>query len=146
MLTFPRRLRVLVVDDEPIVGDIVSRSLARSANVVVVMTFADGCREAVAGEFDAVVCDLNLPDGDALAFASFLGQRCPLLAGRLIVTTGGAFTAAHQRFLDSMEPRVLSKPFAAPTVRQLVASVAPHTPAASPDRRRVESTRPPSVP
>ena len=145
MVTLPRRLRVLVIDDEPIVGDIVSRSLAQTANVVVAMTFVDGCREAATGEFDAVVCDLNLPDGDALAFASFLGQGSPQLVSRLIVTTGGALTAAHQRFLDSMEPRVLSKPFAAPTVRQLVASVAP-APVVLPDRRRVESTLPPSVP
>ncbi len=144
MVTAP--LRVLVIDDEPIVGDIVSRSLALTGNVVVATTFADGCREVAAGEFDAIVCDLNLPDGDALAFASFLGQRCPHLAGRLVVTTGGALTAAHQRFLDSMEPRVLSKPFAAPTVRQLVASVVPQARLATRDRRRVESTRPPSGP
>lgn len=112
-----------MIDDEPIVGDIVTRSLAGAATVIVAPTLAAGRQEMTSTRFDVIVCDLNLADGGAVELERDLRRLDPRLAERLIVMTGGALCAAHQQFLDAMEPRVLMKPFAAPAVRSMLAAV-----------------------
>src|ERR1700751_5206045 len=61
------RGKVLVVDDEPAIGDIVSRYLQRAGyQTDVARTGRDALRHADAQSPDGVVLDLMLPDMDGL--------------------------------------------------------------------------------
>ena len=60
-------MRILIVEDEPRVGQFVERGLEQ---VAYASTWVRSCRQAdeslAAGSFDAIILDLSLPDGDGL--------------------------------------------------------------------------------
>ena len=59
--------RILVIDDEPAVVDVVMFSLRRSGFVVnVAATLAEARRLLETQSFDLMVLDLGLPDGDGM--------------------------------------------------------------------------------
>jgi CheY-like chemotaxis protein len=117
------RNRVLVVDDEPLVGRAVRRVLSEQSDV----HCTTSAREALAlladpaQRFDLVLCDLMMPDMSGPQFQLALLSVRPALERRLIFITGGAFTPEMEQFLaESTCPHVL-KPFDVPSLRSLVA-------------------------
>ena len=116
-----RRGRVLVVDDEPIVGASIRRTLAQEHEVTVV----SGGREALeliqSGEdFDLILSDVMMPEMSGIDFYHQL-QRClPESAARMVFLTGGAFTQGARKFLESVSNLRLEKPFDPDKLRQFV--------------------------
>ncbi|HSB19247.1 MAG TPA: response regulator [Anaeromyxobacteraceae bacterium] len=115
--------RVLVVDDEPLVGRAVRRVLADRTEVAC----ATGAGEALAlledraQHFDLVLCDLMMPEMNGAEFRAAMLRVRPELGPRLVFITGGAFTPEMERFLEQCAcPHVL-KPFDVPALRGLVA-------------------------
>jgi signal transduction histidine kinase len=108
----PRRLpRILVVDDEPTLLAAYRRLLASRFDVSV----AGGGREAIElldrdASWDAVVCDLVMPDLDGQAVYRHLEARNPALARRMVFCTAGAFTPRAVAFAEEMRGRFLPKP------------------------------------
>jgi PAS domain S-box-containing protein len=127
-----RRARVLLVDDEPNMVRLLAELLSTHHDV----TTARSGREAIArlaGEasFDVIVCDLQMNDGTGVDVYEYLSQRAPDLAGRVIFTTGGAFTDRARKFLASCPQPVLEKPFETATFLALVGETARQSAAAS---------------
>jgi PAS domain S-box-containing protein len=108
-----RRLRILVIDDEPLVRRSLRRMLARHHDVIEAESGASALvlldRDA---SFDAVFCDLMMPETDGVAVWEQLSVQHRALAGRMIFVTGGAVTQRARRFIDSAQPRLLEKPVA----------------------------------
>lgn len=80
------RPRVLVVDDEPYNGELVTRILRGHAEVTWVATAAEALAIVVTARVDAVITDHRLVGGDGLALAAALkaahpGLRIALLTG-----------------------------------------------------------------
>jgi len=95
------RKRILIVDDEPLVGRSISR-VFRGHEAVVEDDPLAALRRIERGEqFDAIVCDLMMPKmgGDELYEA--IASTRPELAERFIVVTGGALTEETKRFAAS---------------------------------------------
>jgi PAS domain S-box-containing protein len=117
----PRRGRILVVDDEPIIGTAVRRMLG-SEHDVVTMTSAERALELIIGgeRFDVVVCDLMMPVMTGIDFYDELSTQSPEHAERILFLTGGAFTAEAREFLDRVPNARLEKPFESQTLRALV--------------------------
>jgi CheY-like chemotaxis protein len=116
-----RRARVLVVDDEPMIGSLVRRMLSAEHDVVVTLAAAEALRLIRAGEtFDAILCDLMMPQMTGMEFLTELRRFAPHLADRLILLTGGAFTPAARAFLDSVPNPRVEKPFDLQHLRALV--------------------------
>jgi PAS domain S-box-containing protein len=119
-----RRLRVLIVDDEPLVARAVARVLA-THEVEVVGSAAAALTRLRAGErFDVIVCDLLMPDVTGMDLHGALATERPDLADRLMFLTGGAFTDRAREFVDRVGARVLEKPVDAKALRTAVAQVA----------------------
>jgi signal transduction histidine kinase len=121
------RGRVLVIDDEPALVDILSRVLRSEHEVV---GFSDA-REALAllgtdTRFDAIVCDLMMPQLSSAEFYAGLCELSPRLAERVIFMTGGAFTQAAQQFLASVSNPRLQKPFKPRELSSLVRDLIAH--------------------
>jgi CheY-like chemotaxis protein len=117
------RARVLVVDDEPMVGLALSRLLA-SHDVTVVERAAAAQDLLGRGErFDLVLCDLMMPDMTGMALHAWVAERDPVLAARMLFVTGGAFTEEAQEFLERHADRRLEKPFDVAELRAAVAAV-----------------------
>ncbi len=116
------RARVLVVDDEPMVGASLRRAL--SAHDVVSVTSA---REALAriegGErFDVILCDVMMPGMSGPELYAELDRRGSDAARRLVFLTGGAVHPSTREFLARTPAAVLEKPFDAAALRALVAA------------------------
>ena len=117
-----RRGRILVVDDEPMVGAVMERSLSDEFEVVLV----DGGRAAMArlarGEtFDVIFSDLLMPEMSGMELFGEIERLDPALAARMVFLSGGAFTPASREFLSRPGVECIEKPFDLATIREAIA-------------------------
>ena len=113
--------RLLVIDDEPLVGQMVARSLSHDAQVVPTTS----AREALAllrrGErFDRILCDLMMPEMSGPELHAELARTSPQLLPALIFMTGGAFTDGARRFAETWRGPLLEKPIDADALRRIL--------------------------
>jgi PAS domain S-box-containing protein len=115
------RGRVLVVDDEPLIGVAIKRML-EGENDVQVETNARSALEAVSngGVFDVILCDLMMPEMTGMDFFDELGRVSPETQERVIFFTGGAFTSRAREFLDKVRNPSLEKPIDMKALREVV--------------------------
>jgi PAS domain S-box-containing protein len=107
-----RRGRILVVDDEPLVAKVVSRSLAADHEVIGLERSVEALDLVLRGErFDVILCDLMMPEMSGIDFYRALCESAPDQASVVVFLTGGAFTPRARRFLDEVPNRWLEKPF-----------------------------------
>jgi len=117
------RGRVLVVDDDPLVGRSLARLLQASHDVTVLMSPAEAVGRIDAGErWDAILCDLMMPELSGMDVEERLVRSAPDLVARVVYLTGGAFTERARQFLASGRP-YLDKPVDAQALRQRVAEL-----------------------
>ncbi|MFN7131054.1 MAG: ATP-binding protein, partial [Myxococcales bacterium] len=117
-------LRILVIDDEPLIGKGVARLLSQH-RVTAVTSASDALALLDAGErFDAVLCDLMMPDVSGADFYARVSERHAWLLPRIAFLTGGAFTPGARRFLESVPNPRLEKPFHIRELERLVARLA----------------------
>jgi CheY-like chemotaxis protein len=119
----PRGARVLVVDDEPLVGRAVARVLRPRHEVVVATTGRDALAHIKAGEkFDLVLCDLMMPSMSGMEVYRAVEDCAPELVERFVFLTGGAFTLEAEAFLAATRVRQIIKPFDSAALRLLAAA------------------------
>lgn len=104
-------LRILLVDDDPLVRDAAPVMLESQGHQV---TVADGGRQAIGlidhgGWFDIVVLDLNMPDLDGVATLEQLRQIRPDLP--VLITTGFADDLTRKRLSAYPRVGILPKPY-----------------------------------
>jgi len=117
-----RRGRVLVVDDEPLIGTVVRRTLSSIHDVTIASSTRDALDRIVRGErFDVILCDLMMPQQTGMDLHAELERTAPDQAERMVFMTGGAFTPRARAFLDAHPNRLLEKPFDGDRLRGLVA-------------------------
>ena len=114
--------RVLVIDDERLVGEAIARSLSED-NEVEVVTDAKQALACIGSgaRYDVILCDLMMPVMTGMDLYAEIVRRAPKLAGRLVFMTGGAFTARAQAFLESVVNPCLEKPLDMGRLRSIVA-------------------------
>jgi CheY-like chemotaxis protein len=107
-----RRLRILVVDDEPMLGSAVGRMLGRAHEMVFAGSGLEG-REILERDraFDVVLCDLMMPDYSGMDLFGWIRKRAPGLARRVVFMTGGAFTPKAKVFAEQVDNPLIEKPF-----------------------------------
>lgn len=118
-------LRILVVDDEPEIGEYL-RDLLEAAGHGVAL--AGNGREALRWldqqEFDLLLSDLKMPGLDGPGLLKEVAQRDPGLATRFIAMTGDALGGSAHAFVQDSGLPVLHKPFEPGEVLALVHRVA----------------------
>lgn len=117
----PERARLLVVDDDVLVGSSLRRLLSAEHDVVVVTHGQDALDRIGRGErFDLVLCDLMMPDLTGMDVFEELERSRPDLAPRVVFITGGAFTPRARAFLERIPNTTVDKPFNGPELKSLV--------------------------
>src|SRR5262249_22508261 len=96
-----RTTRVLVVDDEPLVASAARRLLARSHEVQVAHCGRSALLLIDTARFDAVLCDLMMPNMTGIELHARLSESRPELAERMVFLTGGVFDDEAERFLEA---------------------------------------------
>ncbi len=116
--------RLLVVDDEPLVGRAIKRALGRKYDVVAMDDPQEAMRLLESGEpFDAVLCDLMMPGLNGMDFHERLRRFSPVLAERTVFLTGGAFSGPARRFLEAVKNARVEKPFDVRVLEGVVSEV-----------------------
>lgn len=104
--------RVLVVDDEPLVGTMLRRLLSRSYDVTATTSGAEGLRLATEQQWDAILCDVMMPGLGGPDILRRLRRQKHPSAACIGFMTGGAFDTTTRAFLDQLGRRGwLPKPF-----------------------------------
>jgi len=119
----PRRLRVLVVDDEPLVRRALANILGRHHEVSLAEHGRQALEQIAADRIDVVVCDMMMPVMNGKELYEHLLAHEPALARRFVFITGGSFGAAAT-FLEETRVEILYKPFDLAKVLALVAAAA----------------------
>jgi CheY-like chemotaxis protein len=118
------RRRVLVVEDEPLIGDVLRMMLEDNYDVTVTTSGATA-QEILTNDkaFDAILCDLHMSPVSGMALHAWLTEAAPGVAARMVFMTGGAFTAEDIAFERSVKNKFIMKPLAWATVESTVAEV-----------------------
>ncbi len=108
-----KRRRVLVVDDEIRIARWICDALGEFEHEV---SLASSAQEALAciessAPFDAIVCDLMMPDLSGMDLHVRVQSLRPGLERRMVFMTGGAFTPRAIRFLAENTNPCVEKPF-----------------------------------
>jgi len=115
------RARVLVIDDEMQIASTLRELLASEHDVLATTSASDALAAVRAGsDFDVIFCDLAMPGMDGIRLFHEVRKERPGLEGRIVFTTGGAFTKAAAEFLASVSNRHLEKPFSLGLVERIV--------------------------
>jgi signal transduction histidine kinase/ActR/RegA family two-component response regulator len=104
------RGRLLLVDDEALVRDLLARALGRSWDVATAASGEEALRLLEDGPFDAIVCDLMMPGMSGMEVAEAVWARDPRLRARMLFLTGGAVLPEAEAFLERPDVRHFAKP------------------------------------
>jgi CheY-like chemotaxis protein len=107
-----RKGRLLIVDDEPHIGNTL-RLLLHPDHEVVPVTSARDALHRIESEapFDVIFCDLMMPFISGTDFYKALEASAPHLLDRLVFMTGGVLSTRMNAFLDSVPNTCIEKPF-----------------------------------
>jgi DNA-binding NtrC family response regulator len=117
-----RILRVLVMDDEPLIRDILSYILRNRSEekiqIVTVATGAEALNEIRSGFFDLCFLDVNLPDMSGLRVM----ERIKTTANKtkVVVMTGSEITEAMRKQISEGADIFIEKPFDLSRIREVV--------------------------
>jgi CheY-like chemotaxis protein len=117
-----RQSRVLVIDDSAVLGRTIARVL-RGYDVTCVTDARNALTLLVAQgvRYDAILCDLNMPEMNGEGFYSALRAVLPDEVRRVIFMTGDVATTT---FLGRVENECLEKPFSPDALRAAIARTA----------------------
>ncbi len=120
--------RAVIIDDEAEIAVLIAEALGRHGYAC---DIASSGREgqaliaATGSDYDAVICDLRMPDLDGPALFRWMQVNHPALAERTLFITGDALGPAAGRFLAECRRPVLEKPFVPAEVARLLAEFPP---------------------
>jgi two-component system NtrC family sensor kinase len=116
------RAKLLVIDDEVRLGELMARHLEAVHDVRVCTSGREGRVALLETDYDVVLCDLMMPDLTGMDLYEEVRARRPEQLPRFVFVTGGAFTPRAAAFLERERPSVLAKPFTSEALEEAVAA------------------------
>jgi two-component system NtrC family sensor kinase len=115
------RARILVIDDERAVRELISDALGIEGHDV---HTAENGKEALdligQHRYDLVLCDLRMPEMDGQRLYEEVQRDYPQVLKRIVFVTAQAHSADYGPFLRSTGIPVVEKPFTLRQLRQMV--------------------------
>ncbi len=125
-----RRGRVLVIEDDRALATTYRRILSPEHEVFLAFNGREGLEcIAAQGPFDAIVCDLMMPELTGMDVHAELMRSAPELAARMVFVTGGAFTPRSRAFVDQITNHWMEKPCSTQDLRAIVRTIVAAAPA-----------------
>ncbi len=117
--------RVLLIEDDQYAGPAAKRMLGRSYEVELCTDGQEALETLEQDQnFDAIVCDLEMPRVDGVTFFRRAVERWPGLSTRIAFCSGGALNADVSRFLREGSVPMLPKPMVAADAVALIEAIA----------------------
>jgi CheY-like chemotaxis protein len=104
------RLRILIVDDEPQVGRMIARLM--HAHEITTVTSGEAALATLAADdrFDAILCDLIMPEMSGVKLAAAIADRHGDLRSRMAFLAGRNVSPDAKRMLAGGDTRWVTKP------------------------------------
>ncbi|HEX5939469.1 MAG TPA: ATP-binding protein [Dehalococcoidia bacterium] len=116
-----RSAKILVVDDEASIRDVLSLMLRGEGHQVIAV---EGAAEALThlayDQFDLVITDLKMPEISGQELYQEIRASDPHLGRRVIFITGDTVNEETREFISSVENPTLEKPFRLERLRELI--------------------------
>lgn len=113
------RQRVIIVDDEPDIRELLEITLLRMGlETVSAENYSDATRMLHDESFDLCLTDMKLPDGDGIALVEHIQQHCPNTPTAVITAHGSIDLAIKAMKCGAFD--FVSKPVSLETLRNLV--------------------------
>jgi PAS domain S-box-containing protein len=128
-----RRARILSVDDEPMIGTVITRVLRQEHDVTALTSGREALKQLIRGErYELILCDLMMPELSGMELYEEISRLAPEQAERVVFLTGGAFSPRARQFLARVKNRCVEKPFTPGELRELVRAQLSEEPAGLP--------------
>jgi DNA-binding response OmpR family regulator len=116
--------RALVVDDEPVVGQIIGSVLQQMGYAVDQAQDGDQALELAGGQdYDLVICDLLMPRLNGMMLYDLWLRDAPQLARRTVFVTGDSLGNETSDFINRTGCRCIFKPFRLHELAEVVVQV-----------------------
>ncbi len=111
-------IHILVIDDNPVQRELMQRLLRYSGHLVTTAASVQAAREAAANsEFDLVISDIELPDGNGWDLMRELRSRQPIKA---VAVSGRSAPEDFERSRDAGFAEHLVKPVDVPHLKSII--------------------------
>jgi signal transduction histidine kinase/response regulator of citrate/malate metabolism len=122
----PRRSRILVVDDEAVVAELLSDILeAQEHHIDVAYNGREGLEKIRSCDYDAIILDLRMPDINGQQMYELMAREMPEKLDKLMFITADTVTADVERFLEEVKKPCLTKPFSVQDLLETVRRILP---------------------
>ena len=115
-------LQVLVVDDEPLILDVIARFLDRSVAVKTVASAEEALDEIVAQHYDLCFLDISLPGMTGLDAMKIINKLSPTT--KVALMTGNLLDEAMKKKIEDTAYAFIEKPFELIHIKEVVDRVA----------------------
>jgi CheY-like chemotaxis protein len=107
------RCKVLMLEDEPIIGRAVSRALAMHGYDVEVALNGLIAKEKIDAQtqYEFIICDIKTPVMNGIQLFEYLLQEHHRLADHIIFTSGDSLGIITREFVEKVKKPFLSKPY-----------------------------------
>lgn len=118
------RRKALLLEDDATFREILQAYLAEQGmEVVPVQNGVEGVHEVLASDFDAIICDMQMPTLPGDMFYRAVERMRPHLCDRFIFMTGYRGNTKVNDFVSSVSGIILTKPFQMNDLDELLAFV-----------------------
>ena len=115
------RGRILLLEDEPIIGRVTSRALqADGWEVEIAITGLIAKEKIETGNYDLMIFDVRTPLMSGIQLYEYMERSFPKLTGKVIFTTGDTLSGPSKSFLERVKNVYLSKPYSPSQLREAV--------------------------
>ena len=115
---------VLVVEDEPVLRDLLARMIESEGHTVALAQDGTGGLAAIASRLpDFVICDVHMPGLDGPGFFEQVVGRHPAMRERFLFITGDTVSSQTREFLSESGVRCLAKPFRLPDLMEILGTM-----------------------
>jgi PAS domain S-box-containing protein len=123
----PKKLataRVMVVDDEIMIRDLVKRVLSSEGHEVDALdNSADALKKIEGQPYDVILLDIKMPGMDGMELYRLIKEKAKSLVPRVVFITGDMLSKDTQEFLFETELTYIAKPFDAEQLRRKVSVI-----------------------
>jgi DNA-binding NtrC family response regulator len=121
-----RQVRLILLDDEPIVCERLKPALEKIGFYVEAYTESQDVIDRVSEEkFDVLVTDLKMQKPDGLDVMNFVKQQSP--STKVIIITGFATADTAAEAMESGAVEFIAKPFKISQLRDLILKITDHS-------------------
>lgn len=116
-----KKLKILLVEDEPTVARVCARILAVDGFQVDIAADGEAAREMMKfSSYDMCLTDIRMPGESGIDFYRYLEQSYPAFAEKVAFTTGDTLSMNTGNFLKEANRPFLAKPFTPAELKRVV--------------------------